>query len=70
VSADASRISWDTCDCCGGSLPLYDGDNGAAELPESPTGGECPGAVTPGGNCGAYDDAALADWLAEMEDTL
>ena len=61
----ARELTWGRCDCCGGSLPLIDGDNDC-DAP-SHTGGECPGYVSPEGNCGCYDDAELAEWVEGLE---
>lgn len=57
------ELSWGTCDCCGGALPLIDGDNGI-DAP-SHTGGECPGHVNERGECGCYDSDELHAWLVE-----
>lgn len=67
MSIDALRVTWDRCDRCGGDLPLVDGDNGSSDLPESITGGECPGYVSPNGHCGCYDDATLETWLEALK---
>lgn len=51
--------SWGRCDCCGGALPLIDGDNDHPSLPHCPSGGECPGSQTSDGICGAWRGARL-----------
>lgn len=66
------RLSWGRCDCCGGALPLIDGDNDSVLLPELDSGGDCPGYVTDDGLCGAYGGwtpSEIEEYVAEeMED--
>lgn len=61
------RITWDRCACCGGNLPLVDGDNDSPDLPHSRTKGTCPGYVTDGGRCGCYSDDAIREWLRDAD---
>lgn len=49
------NLQWGTCDCCGGDLPLVDGDNDSTLLPSRlRSGGECPGYMAEA-LCGAYE---------------
>lgn len=50
-----ARLSWGTCDQCGGDLPLIDGDNDSPLLPQRLRhGGDCRGYVAADNICGAY----------------
>lgn len=67
-ASDTSRrvpiLTYDACGCCGGTLPMLDGDN---DIPDAPsvTGGECPG-HTSDGWCGCYDAAEIEEWIQEQ----
>ena len=59
---------WRTCGLCWGDLPVIDGDNAHCDLPSSPTGGECPGAMAFDGACGAYDGLDLSSFAARARE--
>ena len=49
------KLTWGRCHCCGGEVPMIDGDNAHDDLPKRLAfGGECPGYAMDG-ICGAYE---------------
>jgi hypothetical protein len=58
-TTDPPVLSWTTCACCGGALPMLDGDNDHPGLDAYCHDGDCPRMRTPNGYCGAYRDAGI-----------